>query len=254
MLRASVLVLSILAASPLPAAVDDYYSQGVNAFFAGRLYDSDVMLSEAITADGTDPLPYYFRALAKLRTGCEAEARGDMWTGAQLEATHGSRSSIGAALQRIQGWDRLLLEKYRREARAAAIRETPAAAETPSMTTDRDAEVLRERIVLPLDELSRPAGPQEVPATPMNVLPEQTEPADRADAPEGAAAPAAAEPDPFGDDAAAPAESAPANEDAMPVESAAPAAVPPQETETAPADTAPAEESDAPKEDPFSDL
>jgi hypothetical protein len=170
---------SLFAEQPQQAKL---YEQGVNAYFGGQSCESYALLSEAIQANSQDPLAYYFRALALLREGRVAEARGDMLVGANLEARSPKHQSIGAALERIQGSDRLMLEEFRRNARQnfvvqASASETappqttgnqqPSAAEPPSPlqpTTfkETDADVLRERRIVPIEELLRPGGPHSI--------------------------------------------------------------------------------------------
>lgn len=144
------------------------YDQGVNAYFAGRYSEAEAALSESLADNSQDPRTYYFRALSLLRQGRIEEARGDMFTGALLEAQSPRRFAVGSALQRVQGSDRLMLEKCRRDARHDAVVQTSAVAPgsaivTPPPTFQRpepDAAVLRHRQVVPLEELLRPDGPR----------------------------------------------------------------------------------------------
>jgi hypothetical protein len=207
----------------------DAFGDGVNAYFAGRCDDAETHLSYAIGDDSENPAVYYFRGLARLRSGCVGEAVEDMQIGATLEAVHPGRS-VGKLLERVQGCDRLLLEKYRGESRANAkyIREsmsetvapTQRAAPLPTMA-DRDQELLRERIVVPLDELLRPEGPRAF-ATGMA---ENWSDAPRSTAPSATSQAQPSEPvaesNPFDDDAAL----APASPPSSPAE---PAATPPE--------------------------
>ena len=134
------------------------YGQGVHAYFAGNCPQAESHLSNALEMNSQDPRTYYFRALSLLRLGRTAEARGDMMTGAALEAQRPNRWGIGAALERVQGYDRLLLEQFRRQARlAAALNGGPSGGQA---ITGRQPEVLRERVVIPLDEYLRPGVPQ----------------------------------------------------------------------------------------------
>jgi hypothetical protein len=88
-----------------------------------------------------------------------------MASGADLEAAHTNWYAVGAALQRVQGSDRLLLEKYRGEARLkAAQQRTEADRIRAEQLTAPDADAVRQRVVIPLDELLRPEGPQALPA------------------------------------------------------------------------------------------
>ncbi len=178
------------------------YERGVNAYFDGCATEADGLLSEAIQWNSQDPRAYYFRAFSLLREGRLAEAQGDMLTGATLEAQSPQGQAIGAALERVQGCDRLMLEHFRcRARREAAIQtseqtlgatETPAAGVPPQALPSQplpqppqarpqlptppqalppsrpqtfkpqDEAVLRERRIVPLEELLRPGGPQTV--------------------------------------------------------------------------------------------
>jgi hypothetical protein len=150
---------SLLHGRDLDAAAD-LYGRGVHAYFAGRVGDAESLLSRALVLNDQDPRLYYFRALSRLRLGRGDEARRDMAAGAAREAGRANRYAVGAALQRVQGSHRLLLEQYRRDARskAATVGAEVARQRTEQMTA-RDAGAFREKVVIPLDELFRPGGP-----------------------------------------------------------------------------------------------
>jgi hypothetical protein len=135
------------------------YGQGVDAFISGRSADADASLSRAIAANPDDPRMYYFRSLSRLRQGRHSEARADMQAGADVEARQPTRFDIGRSLERIQGPARLLLEQYRDKARlstALQVKSRP--------TVSPDVGVLRERRVVPLDELMKPGTPRSIAA------------------------------------------------------------------------------------------
>lgn len=102
-----------------------HYGRGVHAFHQGRYSEALRDLDTAANYVGTDPRTYYMRGLAKLHMGSRNEAEGDFSYAATLETTL-HRRDVGVALQRIQGSDRLLIERYRSQARQMAA----AAAET----------------------------------------------------------------------------------------------------------------------------
>jgi tetratricopeptide (TPR) repeat protein len=102
---------------PDRSAADKYYGRGVHAYLAGQDHRAESYLSLAIESNPNDPRPYYFRAMSRLRQGRAGEARQDMQIGAFIEAGDPHRWAVGTALQRVQGPDRLMLEKYRRRAR-----------------------------------------------------------------------------------------------------------------------------------------
>jgi hypothetical protein len=247
---ATLTVLLTSAAAQAAGSAEEFYSQGVHAYFAGRVGEAESLLSEAIISDADNPLPYYFRALALLRMGCHAEACGDMHVGAQLEARAVGRYAIGSALQRVQGSHRLLLEKYRRSARATAG-SVYADSRSVGRAYDSDSAVLREQIVIPLDELLRPGGPQPISAEQAGPGPAESRAGAASTTPnaEAPVPPAQAEADPFGDDAqpaaapAPPAKQTPADTEVQP-EGAA----------EEPAEMEPDTENGSQEEDPFKDF
>lgn len=181
-IRVSSVITGLLASLLAQAAwsqqaqVAKLYERGVNAYYAGRSGDAEAALSEAIQWNSQDPRAYYFRALTLLRQGRSDEARGDMLTGAMLEAQSPRHFAVGAALERVQGSERLMLERYRRDARRDAIVQVsgphpalPMATPTTFVQPEPDAAVIRQHRVVPLEELLRPEGPRpiavEAPAT-----------------------------------------------------------------------------------------
>jgi hypothetical protein len=240
------------------------YGRGVHAYFAGRLSEAETHLSEALALNPDDPRVFYFLALCRMKTGRMDEARSDMELGASLEAQHPGRLGIGTALQRVQGADRLTLEKYRRQAHvnAADIRRQERALVEQRAANETD--VLFEQVVVPLQEFLNDGNPRALSAEELKqraaniearMAPKLPPQGDRATAP-------AAAPDPFRDDAAAPttpptaapAAEEPVEEDAfaeeeMPAEEEAPA-----ETEEEPAGEAMPEDSTSSDEDPFGEF
>lgn len=176
------------------------YGQGVHAYFAGNSSLAELCLSRALELNTDDPRYYYFRGLSLLQLGRCEEARGDMILAAQLEAQHPGRFAVGAALERVQGADRLLLERFRREARRDAGVSTdhpPVSVHIPApATTDRDGAVLRRKLMIPLDQFLLPGGPQPVVESKTTTTPPQ-----RTFAPAASpAAPVATPENPFHDD------------------------------------------------------
>ncbi len=217
-----------------------FYGEGVHAYFAGNSTQAESCLSSALELNTDDPRYYYFRALALLRMGRTDEARGDMLLGAQLETQHPGRFAVGTALERVQGADRLMLERFRREARAEAGLSNVRPNRTPAKlqpTTDRDSAVLRRKLMVPLDQFLQPGGPQPVvddratPATPPQpTFAPATKPAQTVTGPE----------DPFRDDPRP-------QPNLQPSETAAPKTVPSAIT---PPPTSPPAESEQPPAEP----
>ena len=111
------------AADPSVLAI---YGDGVHSFYAGNYQQSYDYLSEVIEIGTDDPRVYYFRGLSALRLGSQGDADDDFTKGATFEAERGNTRTVSRALERIQGPDRLLLEKSRSKARLAlAERQEP---------------------------------------------------------------------------------------------------------------------------------
>jgi hypothetical protein len=248
------LLASSVAAQREQSDGDASYSRGVHAFFAGRYADAEGELSRATAMASTDPRPFYFRALCLIRLGRMDEARGNLEIGASLEAESPNRFAVGTALQRVQGGDRLLLEKYRTWAKEAALvnYRIDRARIEPRVS---DTGVLRRRVVVPLDEFAGEAEPRPLSAEELKQLAVAAAARDMPTAPpQVQATTAVREADPFTDDTPEEtAEVAPPTADASDAGSEL-------ETPAATEETAEAEEpaesslpADA-DEDPFSDF
>jgi hypothetical protein len=140
-------------------SADQLYGEGVRAYFSGDAMRAEGSLSQALEIPSQDPRPYYFRALSLLRLGRAAEARGDMLVGAALEAQQPNRYGVGKSLERVQGYDRLLLERFRRQARVDARARGPSNGLMQASGVD-DSRALRQRVVIPLDAYLQPGIPQ----------------------------------------------------------------------------------------------
>jgi hypothetical protein len=127
------------------------YGAGVHAYFAGdhqRAYDD---LTQAIEAGTEDPRVWYFRGLAAAKLGRLDEVEADFATAADREATAAADWDVSRSLERVQGHDRLMLERQRIRARVVALQQRTEAAERRYMTNERrQPEVLRRM---------RPVGP-----------------------------------------------------------------------------------------------
>lgn len=103
------------------SVLDDLYGQGVHDYFAGRYAAAHALLTQAVEQGSQDPRCHYFLGLASTRLGRPEEAAEEFETGARLESRGTDRVyPIGASLQRVQGLDRVELEKHRADARTAA--------------------------------------------------------------------------------------------------------------------------------------
>ena len=121
------------------------YGRGVHSYFAGQSHEAEDQFSQVILAGASDPRVYYFRAMARLRSGHRYDAESDMRTGAAYEAQDpGVASEVGQALARIQGPDRQLLEKYRRQARIDRVQRVQMQSrDLYEQRQSREADVLR---------------------------------------------------------------------------------------------------------------
>lgn len=128
-LLGAAVVVPQAAAQPFPLGSDAWlkqaYGLGVQSFFSGdyqRAYDelTDVVAAaSAESVNALDPRVLYFRGLAARRLGRFDEAEADFARGAALEAEATGDWPVGRSLERIQGPDRLALERYRLRSRIA---------------------------------------------------------------------------------------------------------------------------------------
>ncbi len=127
-------------------ALASTYGQGVHAYFAGDYQRSYDDLSQAIAAGTQDPRAYYFRGLAALRLGRLDEAEADFSSGADREMTQSGDWRVGRSLERVQGGDRLRLERHRARARIVALQnDREAVRRRYSEIEDAQDDVLRRR-------------------------------------------------------------------------------------------------------------
>jgi hypothetical protein len=113
-LRKGVTILPTPTETARTERATNSYATGVTAYFNGNYTDAETALASATQTDGTDARAWYFLGLAKLAGGRSAEAESDFRKGAELE-TQGKprRRDIGAALERVQGAARRVVESYR---------------------------------------------------------------------------------------------------------------------------------------------
>ncbi len=208
----------------------ELYGQGVHAYFASNYRQSHELLTTAIDAGSQDPRAYYFRGLAYDRLGRPDEAKMDFKKGADLEASGTTRVyPVGQSLQRVQGRQRLELEKYRQVARLAIrMRNLKATAARYESIQRAEADVVRDPNRKPPANAAEIVGtPPQDPSDPFGAG--ATEPAPTV----AAEKPKPAEPDIFGADPAAtpatpatPAPATPAEPDPFGLGDPAPAPAP----------------------------
>ena len=96
-----------------------HYGQGSHAFWSGRHAEAEKAFSDAISLAPGNALYWYMRAISRRRLGDEVGAEHDALLGAAAErracARHvGVPADINRQLRRLQGEDRIWLERHRR--------------------------------------------------------------------------------------------------------------------------------------------
>ena len=166
------------------------FGSGVHAYYASdyaRSYDD---LTGAIEAGSLDPRTFYFRGLAALKLGRSDEAAADFEDGANREADGGGSVLISRTLERVQGNDRLQLERFRARARVATLsRNRESIRRRYSEIYDAESDVLRQRrpesTPNGAEPLAKPAPKSRVPSAP-NAEKEPEDTAVAAEATDGA--------------------------------------------------------------------
>ena len=129
-----------------PVAVRTAIGDGMHAYHAGDYDRAYEALTNAIEAGTDDPRSYYFRGLAAVRLGRTSEAEADFTTGADRELANGSMRRVSLSLERVQGSDRLTLERFRARARLGALqREREIYGRRYSTIEDASSDVRRRR-------------------------------------------------------------------------------------------------------------
>lgn len=158
-----------------PLGVSASYGAGVHAYFDGDYQTAYDALTAAIEAGSMDPRAYYYRGLASIKLGkTDDEIDGDFSEGSTRETMGRGGLSVSRSLERVQGRDRIRLEKYRQRARVAAVQRDEAAIRQRYVDVqERAPDVLRRRV------------PEQAVTTPEPVLPPAAKP--RAQAPRAGA-------------------------------------------------------------------
>ncbi len=193
----------------------ELYGSGVHAYYSHDYAKAYELLSRAIEGGVNDPRPYYFRGLTSLATGRPDEAEGDFHEGARIEALGTFGPAVGRALTRVQGVQRMQIERIRQQARLDYQAEAAARAQRRySDAQAAEAQVLRSQPqprTSPAIPSRRPAPVAPAPAAPANVPSPFDEGAMAGGEPQ-VESPDALEDtlvDPFADDTAAPPAAAP---------------------------------------------
>src|SRR5690348_14463125 len=87
------------AAAQYSGEMTEVYGRGVHSYFAGQIAEAEQQFTQVIDAGSTDPRVYYFRAIARMRSGQPQAAAQDLRLGAAYEARDpGAASQIGTSL------------------------------------------------------------------------------------------------------------------------------------------------------------
>jgi hypothetical protein len=107
--------------------LEEFYGNGVHAYYQGDFTGAHSALSAAINGGTKDPRAFYFRGLAYLQLGRSQEAQADFQKGAELEVKDSSDFyPVSRSLERVQGRSRQMLEQYRAVVHATAIQKREA--------------------------------------------------------------------------------------------------------------------------------
>ena len=141
-------------------AVANAYGVGVHAYFDCDYQGSYDAMTAAIEAGTSDPRAYYYRGLAAAKLGRDSEVEADFAEGANREATTAGSMAISRSLERVQGADRLRLEKFRARARVAVVQRDHAATRSRYSGIDvAPTDVLRTRRPAPISAPPEPVPP-----------------------------------------------------------------------------------------------
>ncbi len=207
--------------------LEQYYGNGVHAYFAGQNQRAEDHFNDVINAGSQDPRVHYFRGLTQIQSqgGMIEAGMANFEQAAQLEISGKTSGDVSKALSRIQGPTRIAIERIRAKARLAAksqqfeaARNRPAQPGGPGIalppSTSNGAGP-----VAPSSGANDPFGggsglnsgePSPMPAPGENApAPASSSPFDNAPAPD-TSMPAPAGNNPFGDDPAPAAGGAPA--------------------------------------------
>ncbi|HTN77381.1 MAG TPA: hypothetical protein VL096_19115 [Pirellulaceae bacterium] len=135
-------------ASQLPAAESlfgELYGRGVHAYNQHNYEDAYEQLTAAIEQGSRDPRTFFYRGLVFANTGRPELAKADFQTAAMLEITNDTEVfNVSKSLERVQGTQRLEIEKYRRDARVSVAKKSATAAQARYEQAQTDeAKVLR---------------------------------------------------------------------------------------------------------------
>ncbi len=158
LLVATVILLAALPAHARDSLLGQLYGRGAHAYFSGDFVKAHGLLTAAIEGETRDPRPYYFRGLVYLRLNRPEQAQMDFSNGAQLEAGDSNGVyDVSKALQRVQGRTRLMIERYRADARLSASKRAKAIHHARyEAIRSQEPRVLRTNVVLTPERIATP--------------------------------------------------------------------------------------------------
>ena len=131
--------------------LNERYSQGLHAYYAGEFATAHSVLSEVIKAGFQNPCCYYFRGMASYQQGDKQAAQQDFQTGAEREANAiRQKFPISKSLERVQGEARVMIERTRLQARLAVLQKRLAREKQRyEVLVRNEAKVLRQALASP---------------------------------------------------------------------------------------------------------
>jgi tetratricopeptide (TPR) repeat protein len=153
---------------PEETGVARAFGTGVHAFHACDYQQAYDDLTEVVAAGSRDPRALYFRGLAARRMGRIDEAEADFSEAARLEAAALGQWPVSRTLERVQGQDRLALERHRIRGRIAALQAGRAAElrRYSDLETTQDTYLRRRRPAVGERDPMAPFGAEELAAPP----------------------------------------------------------------------------------------
>lgn len=114
--------LGIATSASAQDILEQYYGNGVHAYFAGNNQLAEEHFNEVIKAGSQDPRVHYFRGLTQILSqgGMVEAGMADFEQAAQMEVSGKRFADVSKALSRIQGPTRIAIERIRAKARLAA--------------------------------------------------------------------------------------------------------------------------------------
>ena len=102
--------------------LNERYSQGLHAYYAGQWEAAHGAFSEVIEAGFQNPCCYYFRGMVSYQQGDKQSAQQDFHAGAAREANAiRQKFPISKSLERVQGEARVMIERARLQARLTVL-------------------------------------------------------------------------------------------------------------------------------------